>query len=964
MLSPKKPQENPEIDTLTSRELEILEALRDGSSSKKISKKIGDISVQTINVHLHRIMQKLNVHTRADLISLANKGQPETVRKNLSEKLKTNPSYRLSSHNKNQLLLGITILMGFLSIGYIILKQFYFFSHPLRFEFHMPAQCLQRENFLKAIDRLYRNDKNPIKIVALTGMPGMGKTTLARQYGQKVKANIIWEINAESKETLLHSFSFLAYALCKTQEEKLELDCIKKIENQQEYTHNLIYFIKQKLKQKKNWFLIFDNVETVESLHEFFPVDALVWGIGKILITTHNNNIKDQGLIKVSQVISIGELTSEEKINLFSKIHKQPEKNKTELKYFLEKLPPFPLDISIAAYHIKSTKNSYKEYSQRLQNQSKNDKNIVAPPHDMSGYNKTRQNIIGNVVEQVLTKRPEFSGLLLLTCLIDSQNIPKNLLVQYCDPVIVDDFIQTMEQFSLLTYQENKNNQIATLSIHRSVQKNILELLSSNIPLQTGEKLLDQVINALEKYCLSIIEKIDVEQMQTLIRHLKVALNKKDIIKNFNKNILQFLLGIIYCEMSDPVTAKYYLEPSYSGFLSYYKNNSHPRLLRIIDALGFSEHLMGNYPKAKELLEKVIMMHQNARSINFPEYTRALRYLGCVYRATDEFEKAKDVIKKAIVIYEKHYENNLALALTFADLGSIDFYTGHYKQSIEYCSKSLQILQKTYHPSYVKNLSITSLLGRSYKALGQYDKAIIALQKSHAGLQKHHTYNFDLLSIAAIRLGTLYRTLGLYKEADFFLQQGLNLLKKHFGDHHINADGAKIEIYQLYMEQGKFDMPAHGLEEILKNQIYRCGENHTKNINVFHQLGIAHTYLGNYQQAQIYFEKSLELCRKKYGENHIEYALILQDYARFWIKTNHFSQAESILKTALHLLRKANHPEQYQCLEKLGDLYVQHHLATQAKDYYNKALNVLDMYYPKESMHLSRVKKKLNARLQ
>ena len=42
--------------------------------------------------------------------------------------------------------------------------------------------------------------------VALVGLGGSGKTTLAHQYANKQKANIVWEINAESIEKYRHIF--------------------------------------------------------------------------------------------------------------------------------------------------------------------------------------------------------------------------------------------------------------------------------------------------------------------------------------------------------------------------------------------------------------------------------------------------------------------------------------------------------------------------------------------------------------------------------------------------------------------------------------------------------------------------------------------------------------------------------------------------------------------------------------
>jgi len=58
------------INTLTSREREILQLIAEGFNSKEMSTKL-NLSLNTIHVHRHNIMQRLNIHKQADLIRYA-----------------------------------------------------------------------------------------------------------------------------------------------------------------------------------------------------------------------------------------------------------------------------------------------------------------------------------------------------------------------------------------------------------------------------------------------------------------------------------------------------------------------------------------------------------------------------------------------------------------------------------------------------------------------------------------------------------------------------------------------------------------------------------------------------------------------------------------------------------------------------------------------------------------------------
>lgn len=62
----------PDVNMLSKRELEIIEYLRKGKNSKEISDEL-DISIRTVEVHRYNILRKLHLKNTAALISFINK---------------------------------------------------------------------------------------------------------------------------------------------------------------------------------------------------------------------------------------------------------------------------------------------------------------------------------------------------------------------------------------------------------------------------------------------------------------------------------------------------------------------------------------------------------------------------------------------------------------------------------------------------------------------------------------------------------------------------------------------------------------------------------------------------------------------------------------------------------------------------------------------------------------------------
>jgi DNA-binding NarL/FixJ family response regulator len=63
--------EAPNINTLTDREIQIINFIKEGSSSKEIATKL-NISLKTVEVHRHNILKKLKLKNSASLVNFIN----------------------------------------------------------------------------------------------------------------------------------------------------------------------------------------------------------------------------------------------------------------------------------------------------------------------------------------------------------------------------------------------------------------------------------------------------------------------------------------------------------------------------------------------------------------------------------------------------------------------------------------------------------------------------------------------------------------------------------------------------------------------------------------------------------------------------------------------------------------------------------------------------------------------------
>jgi hypothetical protein len=739
---------------------------------------------------------------------IASTTQPERLRE----------TYPLSTFKINKKLwVAICIASGLFAIGWIVFKTIAFERNHekrelIRSTFTMPIESmlLKRMDIIQKIDKVLslKTEEQEAKIhyAVLIGIGGSGKTTLASIYAQQYDGAIAYQMNAQSYETLKQSYLQLAYELAKTPEEKEHLTFIENIQNQQSFIKQLLNFIQIHLQKSKDWLLIFDNVVTLNNIADLLPHDVKVWGSGKIIITTNNSNIKQSNLIHPNHCIHIEELSLKDSLELFctilysSSFALLPKQHQEEIKYFITKIPNFPLDISLAAYYVKQTNANFNQYLKNIylgENHLTKVREQIISDHTL--YSLSRQKLLENSFNQILLIDEKFKDILFFVSLFNFKDIPKSLLKFYFDEDTINYFILTLKKYSLLTeeHSANKSKNSNFISFHPYIQSYGRLYFETKLEEKELHKLINQSIAAIKK-CFDSLPPY------------------------------QYDIFYIQCRQH------------LNSFLEYIENSSHTEAIQTLHYLLGKICFIGTreLQLAKKHFEKVLS-YDNILSLSKLEQINLYKDLADICKDMEDAKNTLYYAQKALNLIEKetcssdltYIKAQLYLIRCFANL-----FLDNISLANEDCNQALSLIKSdkskkfTDFRSYIRSHqawihAVTYLTKPEGECAGVY--ANEALQMLKADISAKGKVSRFVIYLY-ITNGDILCRQGKFQEA---LTENFAKVQKYFdkklthSPHIISRVYLDIDFGECWLRTGKLDKATAILENVIKRVKALLGNN-------------------------------------------------------------------------------------------------------------------------------------------
>lgn len=756
------------------------------------------------------------------------------------------------------------------------------------------------------------NKKEGINTVAMTGVGGSGKTTLARHFLQNCMSPVVWEVRSDTLACIEESFARLAHALAETTEAQKELNCIMQNDNPKNRKPHIIAFVQKHLKNKKNWTLLFDNLEVINNdTQAYLPVDEKVWGDGHVLCTSRNPQIALSTCIHSS--IEVGALTEKEAIGLVvSLVHsrKMLPPSDTELHQIVGKsLPPFPLDLVVATHYVCDTQTNWSQYGAYLQSAplelEEEQRELL---RDISTYDATRLIITRLVVSAINKHKEANKALLQFVMLLDSQNISKEMLGCIDKATTVDSFIRDLKKYSLITHENNNSNNY-TFSLHRHTHL----LLGQCCPTESSKD--EFYAKKLDEQILLAVKAKNYDLIARMVPHT-------DHFNAASKVKLK-LAGVLYYHAGLYDKARTSIEEAIQ------KGGHSPEdLWTLFFHGGQAYKFMLNEAKTEEFFHKCIETCHQHFPHDYQKLVTVYTQLASLYRWTKNFEKARQACDMAFSYYGRcQSPQEEDIMETYTIWGGLERLVGNYQKAEEAFKISVEMYKRHANDFAIEYARTLLMLGEVYLKQGLF-KQVLALFKE--ATQKNQTVlplSDVRMAWSFVRLGKAYRLSGQYSQAAEFLEKG--------------REGC--------MGSSASDQMCYAL---------LCEE-----------MAYVYAQEKNFQKAREHANEAHVIYQKFYPHDGSRQAETLSILAHIDIQEGKLEEAETTLHRVMELLKGGHHPATFLVLEQLGCVYAKKSrqqpqessaaYKTKAIDSFEEALSFANNHFQHTSELIDRVKRKI-----
>ncbi|MBW4547117.1 MAG: tetratricopeptide repeat protein [Symplocastrum torsivum CPER-KK1] len=345
-------------------------------------------------------------------------------------------------------------------------------------------------------------------------------------------------------------------------------------------------------------------------------------------------------------------------------------------------------------------------------------------------------------------------------------------------------------------------------------------------------------------------------------------------------------------------------------------------LIEPFAGLGRFYQGQGFYKQAAYWLEQCLSVTQVRYGSEHPDVATSLNNLALLYHYTGCYSKAESMYLQALDLYNRLLgDKHIALANSLNNLAGLYASQSHYSEAEPLYLKTLELLKNLLGEENPRLANSLNNLAGLYESQGRYVEAeplyLQALELNQRLLGDDHPDTVLTLG----NLGSLYYSQELYSQAEPLLVQVLELNQRLLGEVHPRVIASLNNLAELYRCQDHHGKAEPLLVQALKLSKSLWGEEHPSVAITLNNLGLLYESQGLFSKAEPLYWQALAMRKRLLGEDHSKVATTLNNLAGLYYLQEFYSEAEFLWIQALEIFERrlgSGHPYTIECQKGLA----------------------------------------------
>ncbi|PWB82933.1 MAG: hypothetical protein C3F11_09345 [Methylocystaceae bacterium] len=764
-----------------------------------------------------------------------------------------------------------------------------------------PKHFLGRDESLAAIDAAMSRGQGNGAIVALHGLRGVGKTTLAAAYAERHRRDwrAAWWIRAQTDSTMRADLVALA----------TRFGWVAKDETEE----TTLTVVMERLRHEgDDILLVYDNVPDAEALRPYLPRG----GGARALVTSNAHAWRG-----VAETIEISTWPKEIGADfLIARTGRHKERGDAEA--LTEAFGGLPLVHEHAAAYCERLDVPFAEYRKRFDAAPVRllDDARHAPAEYHGGQTVLKTFTLA--IEQAAKLCPAAQSLILGAALLAPEPIPLFFFSEareiFGEPLAsamqddgLDEIVATLRAFGLierLTIEDQRDPTIRTdaIRLHRLVRR----VAATRAEGQARPQALCTLLEAMARvYPKNVLADPKTWPRARMLDALALALVGDDGASPVCDAHAADLLDALASFRHGPLAAYSRAQPLYERALAIRKKYSgadHPDTAKSLEKLAGLLSARSEFASARPLYERALAICETALGPKHPDVARSLNNLAECLSAHGDLAGARLLFERTLAICETAFGcEDPFTATSLNNLAGVRSAQGDHVGARPLYERALAIFETALGPEHPATATALDNLAGAYSALGDHVGArtlferALAIREHVLGLDHPETAtSLNNLAWLLSALGDLMKARPLYERAVAIFETALG------PEHPATATGLD-NLAGLLAARGDHVGAQPLYERALAIRAKALGPEHSAVAKSLNNLAWLLSAQGDHAGARPLYERALAICNKVLGPEHPDTAASFGNLAVLLRELGDVTESERLFLEAIAIGEKA-----------------------------------------------------------